>query len=173
MVLIAVFVLVMLIMFILLLVKNYRRCPPNRLLVIYGKGTGMDSAAKVVHGGAVFVVPLFQDYCYLSLEPIRLELPKTLHSRAADKGVKLPDTWTVAISTDPNLMQNAAVWLLALPMQEVMRLAEDLILGRIEKRLDQLDNATEQRDSVTLLEKWAAEAEEDLAQVGLKTIGYR
>ncbi len=70
-------------------------------------------------------------------------------------------------------MENAAIRLLALSKEEIIRLAEDLILGRIEKKLDQLDNTAGPRDSVALLEKWAAEVETDLAQVGLRTIGYR
>ena len=55
-------------------VKRYKRCPSNRVLVIYGK-TGGGNAAKCVHGGAAFVFPLIQDYAYLSLEPIQIEIP--------------------------------------------------------------------------------------------------
>jgi flotillin len=46
--------------FIILLVKQYKRCPSNRVLVIYGR-TGQ-GASKTIHGGAAFVVPLIQDY---------------------------------------------------------------------------------------------------------------
>ena len=54
---------------VLLLVKRYKRCPSNRVMVIYGK-TGGGNAARCVHGGAAFIVPLLQDYDYLSLDPI-------------------------------------------------------------------------------------------------------
>ena len=46
---------------IILLKANYKRCPSNRVLVIFGK-TGKGQAAKTIHGGAAFVLPLIQDY---------------------------------------------------------------------------------------------------------------
>src|SRR5688500_19815897 len=61
-------------MFVILLVKQFKRCPSNRVLVIYGR-TGKGQASKTVHGGADFVWPLIQDYAYLSLEPIQIEVP--------------------------------------------------------------------------------------------------
>src|SRR5688572_19523808 len=65
-----------LVMFALLMmvVKRYKRCPSNRVLVIYGK-TGGGNAAKCVHGGAAFVVPLIQDFAYMDLDPIQIEVP--------------------------------------------------------------------------------------------------
>ena len=58
--------------FIVLIAKQYKRCPSNRVLVIYGRNA-QGRAAKTVHGGAAFVIPLLQDFAYLSLEPIQIE----------------------------------------------------------------------------------------------------
>src|SRR6476646_8485180 len=58
---------------LLFVAKRYKRCPSNRVLVIYGK-TASGNAAKCVHGGAAFVIALIQDYAYLSLEPIQIEV---------------------------------------------------------------------------------------------------
>ena len=167
------FFVMMFLSFIIMRLKNYRRCPPNRLMVIYGRGLDGNNAAKVIHGGAVFVVPLMQDYAYLSLDPMRLELPHTLSQEAMEKGVKLPQTWTFAVSPDAELSQHAAVRLLGLPTAEIMRLAEDLVAGRIEKQLNQLQNAIAPSESVTIVKQWAKIIDSDLAQVGLVTIGYR
>ena len=71
---IAVAVMVVFFIFIITLSRYYRRCPSNRVLVIYGKAGG-GNAAKCIHGGAAFVIPLIQDYSYLSLEPIQIEIP--------------------------------------------------------------------------------------------------
>src|SRR4051794_36913911 len=59
---------------IILLKANFKRCSSNQVLVIFGK-TSKGQAAKTVHGGAAFVWPLIQDYSYLSLEPIQIEIP--------------------------------------------------------------------------------------------------
>ena len=36
------------------LLKRYKRCPSDKLLVVYGK-TGGDGTAKVYHGGGKFI----------------------------------------------------------------------------------------------------------------------
>jgi flotillin len=47
--------------FVIMVTKCYKRCPSNRVLCIYGKGTGSGGeAAKCVHGGARIVIPLFR-----------------------------------------------------------------------------------------------------------------
>jgi uncharacterized membrane protein YqiK len=46
-------------------ISRYRRCPSDKILVIYGK-TGQGSA-NCIHGGAAFVWPVIQDYQYLDL----------------------------------------------------------------------------------------------------------
>ena len=126
----------------LLLMKQYKRCPPNRLLVIYGKTNS--GAPTIIHGGAVFVVPLLQDYAYLSLDPIDVELSLSSQSGTKSLGFALPQKFTVAISTVPELAQAAAVRLLGLSVTEIRNRAEEIIgsaLGRsveaaLESRLD-------------------------------------
>ncbi len=59
----------------LMLFQRYRRCPSNRVMVVYGKYTGSPTGTRCIHGGARFVLPLVQDYDFLSLEPIQIEIP--------------------------------------------------------------------------------------------------
>jgi len=58
-------------------IARYKRCPSNKILVIYGK-TGGGTAAKCIHGGAAFVIPLLQDYEFLDLEPFVVPTDKRL-----------------------------------------------------------------------------------------------
>src|SRR5262245_57394111 len=60
--------------FLLLIARRYKRCPPNRILVIYGK-TSVGQFAKCLHGGGAFVMPLIQNFEYLSLDPVQIEIP--------------------------------------------------------------------------------------------------
>src|SRR5262245_17125964 len=57
-----------------LLSTRYKRCPSNRVLVIYGKFTGSPTGTRCLHGGARLVLPLVQDYHYLNLDPIQIEI---------------------------------------------------------------------------------------------------
>ena len=49
----------------LALISRYKRCPSDKILVIYGKTGG--SSAKCIHGGGAFVWPVIQDFAYLDL----------------------------------------------------------------------------------------------------------
>ncbi|MEN6558906.1 MAG: hypothetical protein ABFC54_12070, partial [Thermoguttaceae bacterium] len=76
--LVAIIVILLVIMafgFVMLLLKQYKRCPSNRVLVIFGRSGGRHDAATCIHGGAKFIVPLIQDYAWLSLEPMQIEIP--------------------------------------------------------------------------------------------------
>ena len=52
---------VVVVMLVMALVNRYRRCPSDKILVIYGNKSDR-SSAKCVHGGGAFVWPVFEDY---------------------------------------------------------------------------------------------------------------
>jgi len=122
--------LLVILFFGLLVARQYKRCPSNRILVIYGK-VGKERSSKCLHGGGAFVVPLVQDYSYLSLEPIVIDIPLEGALSLNNIRVNVPATFTVAISVDPVLMNNAAERLLNMPVQVVREQAQDIILGQL------------------------------------------
>ena len=115
---------------IAVIVQRYRRCPSNRILVIYGK-VGGERAAKALHGGGAFVWPIIQDYAYLSLEPLTIDIELTSALSKKNIRVAVPSTFTVGISTDPDIMNNAAERLLGLDERTVAAQARDIILGQM------------------------------------------
>src|SRR5207253_584212 len=118
--------------FVLLLVNRYKRCPSNRILVIYGK-VGGGNASKCIHGGAAFVMPLIQDFAYLNLEPKQIEVPLKGALSIENIRVNVPSVFTVAIGTDPEVMQNAAIRLLGLNTAEIKQQAEHIIFGQLRR----------------------------------------
>jgi len=54
-------------------ITRYKKCPSNKILVVYGKVAGGKSA-KTLHGGGAFIIPIIQSYQFMSLEPMRLKL---------------------------------------------------------------------------------------------------
>ncbi|GAB4547046.1 MAG: flotillin family protein [Phycisphaerales bacterium] len=123
-------VLLILLLMVVVLVKQYKRCPSNRILVVYGK-VGGRKASKCLHGGGTFVVPLVQDHAYLTLEPIVIDIPLEGALSLNNIRVNVPSTFTVGVSTDPVLMNNAAERLLMLNVQQVREQAQDIILGQL------------------------------------------
>ncbi|MFT3683668.1 MAG: flotillin [Phycisphaerales bacterium] len=108
----------------------YKRCPSNKILVIYGR-VGVGRSSKCLHGGGAFVMPLVQDHAYLSLEPIVIGMPLEGAPTQDKVRVNVPSTFTVAVSTDPVLMNNAAERLLNMPTQAIGEQAQDIILGQL------------------------------------------
>jgi flotillin len=119
-----------LLFFAIYMTTRYRRCPSNRILVIYGT-VGAKKASKCLHGGGKFVWPLFQDFSYLSLEPMVIEIPLEGALSQNNIRVNVPSTFTIGISTDPTLMNTAAERLLALTPSNIRELAQDIILGQL------------------------------------------
>ena len=115
---------------LMFVVSQYKRCPSNRILVVYGK-VGGNQAAKCVHGGGIFVVPLFQDFQYLSLEPMTIDIELTGALSKKNIRVNVPSTFTIGVSTSPAIMNNAAERLLGLGEQEISAQARDIILGQM------------------------------------------
>lgn len=115
---------------VIFIIKQYKRCPSNRILVVYGK-VGANQAAKCYHGGGKFVIPLIQDYAYLNLEPLVIDIPLEGALSLNNIRVNVPATFTVGISTDQVLMNNAAERLLPLNPMQIRELAQDIILGQL------------------------------------------
>ncbi|MCH6551731.1 MAG: flotillin family protein [Planctomycetes bacterium] len=109
---------------------RYKRCPSNRVLVVYGR-VGGTKAARCFHGGGAFILPLIQDYEYLSLEPLVIDIPLEGALSMNNIRVNVPSTFTVGISVDPVLMNNAAERLLTLDDRKIRDQAQDIILGQL------------------------------------------
>ena len=122
----------------LLVFRRFIRCPSNRLLVICGK-TGGNTSAKVIHGGASFIWPVIQDYRFLSLEPMHLTVSPPAGVSQENLGFEVPCSYTFAIGTDDESMQNAAIRLVTLPVEEIEKLAADIIRTELAKLVDATD----------------------------------
>ena len=120
-------------MIFLTLATRYKRCPSNRILVIYGKMTGSPTGTRCVHGGARLVLPLIQDFAYLNLDPIQIEIPLKGALSMENIRVSVPSVFTVAVGTDPVTMQQAAIRILGLNVDEVKEQASEIILGQLRQ----------------------------------------
>ncbi len=155
--------------FIMLLARRYKRCPSNRVLVIFGK-TGGGNAARCVHGGAAFVVPLIQDFSYLSLEPIQIEVPLKGALSIENIRVNVPSVFTVAIGTDSATMQNSAIRLLGLDTEDIKQQAGDIIFGQLRQVIASMRIEDINRDRDKFLENILLSLEPELKKIGLVLI---
>ena len=152
-----------------LLSSRYKRCPSNRVLVIYGKVGGANTS-RCVHGGARFIVPLVQDYAFLSLEPIQIEIPLRGALSAENIRVNVPSVFTVAIGTSPDVMQNAAIRLLGLTTDEIRKQAEEIIFGQLRQVIASMRIEDINRDREAFLDHIQNSLEPELKKIGLVLI---
>ena len=155
-----------------LFMKQYKRCPSNRILVVYGK-VSPGEPATCVHGGARLIVPLFQDHGWLALEPIRVEVSRQTTSSGRSISEPLPRVFSVAIGTTPELMQTAAVRLLGLTADEIRQHAEDVIVARLDRLLDAIEAGEVEAGSDAYYQRLETSIGAELAQLGLVLINVR
>jgi flotillin len=161
---------VLLVLFVLtMIVRQYRRCPSNRVLVVYGKVSGQ-RAAKCLHGGGTFIVPLLQNYEYLNLEPSTVEIELSSALSKKNIRVNVPSTFTIGISTEPDIMNNAAERLLGLTEAEIAAQARDIILGQMRLVIATLSIEEINQDREKFLDLVNKNVSTEINKIGLELI---
>ena len=160
-----------LIFFILIItfIRRYKRCPSDRILVVYGK-VGSGNSARCIHGGAAFIYPVIQDYQYLDLTPISIEVNLINALSKQNIRVNVPSRFTIGVSTEPGVMQNAAERLLGLGQQEIQDLAMEIIFGQLRLVVASMDIEEINSDRDKFLSNISRSVESELKKVGLKLI---
>ena len=156
------------------ILKRYRRCPSDKILVIYGKtgrnATGSISSARCIHGGAAFIWPVFQDYAFLDLKPISIECNLTNALSKQNIRVDVPCRFTVGISTEPEVMTNAAERLLGLSIDSIQNIATDILFGQLRLVIATMDIEEINADRDKFLAAVSQNVEAELRKIGLKLI---
>jgi len=153
--------------------RRYKRCPSDRILVVYGKvGKNAEGTltAKCIHGGAAFIWPIIQDYSFLDLTPLSLEVNLTSALSKQNIRVDVPSRFTVGISTEPAVMQNAAERLLGMQRPAIHDLAKDIILGQMRLVVAMMDIEEINSNRDKFLANIASNVEAELNKIGLKMI---
>ena len=161
-------VILIIVVFVYSITKRYKRCPSDRILVVYGKTGG--GSAKCIHGGGAFIWPIIQDYEYLDLTPISMEVMLTNALSKQNIRVNVPSRFTIGISTEPTVMQNAAERLLGLSGDATRDLAQEIIFGQLRMVVASMDIEEINTDRDKFLTHITHNVEVELQKVGLKLI---
>ena len=158
--------LVILFILVLTFISRYKKCPPDQIMVIYGK-TGGQRAGRCIHGGAAFIWPVIQDYGFVSLRPMQLDV--NLQNALCRQNIRInvPSVFTVGISTDESLMGNAANRLLGLRQESIADLAKDIILGQLRLVIASMTIEQINADRETFLRNVEENVADELNKIGL------
>ena len=156
------------------ILARYKRCPSDKILVIYGKTgknkQGAVSSARCIHGGASFIWPVFQSYSFLDLTPISIECNLTNALSKQNIRVDVPCRFTVGISTEPENMTNAAERLLGLKIDDIRNIATDILFGQLRLVIATMDIEEINADRDKFLANVSTNVEAELRKIGLKLI---
>ena len=158
-----------LVAFILFMASRYKRCPSDQILVVYGR-VGQDQASKCIHGGGALIWPLIQDWAFLSLTPITMSIPLRNALSLQNIRIHVPSTFTVGISTNPVIMQNAAERLLGLAPAAIEEMAQEIIFGQLRLTVASLTIEEINQDREKFLAEIRRNVEPELNKIGLYLI---
>ncbi len=150
-------------------VSRFKKCPSDQVMVIYGK-TGGKRAGHCIHGGAAFIVPIFQDYGFLSLRPIQIEVNLSNALCKQNIRINVPSVFTVGISIDESLMGNAANRLFGLKQEAIADLAKDIIFGQLRLVIASMTIEQINSDRETFLRNIEQNVAEELNKIGLQLL---
>ena len=153
----------------IILASRYKRCPSDAILVIYGK-VGRGQPARTLHGGGALIWPLIQDYAFLSLTPMTINIPLQGALSMQNIRIHVPSTFTVGISTRPEIMQNASERLLGLAPPMIEDMAREIIFGQLRLTVASLTIEQINQDRESFLSSIRNNVEPELNKIGLYLI---
>jgi flotillin len=151
------------------LASRYRRCPSNQVLAVFGK-VGEGQAVRCIHGGGTIVWPLIQDYKYLDLTPMTINIPLKGALSQQNIRVNVPSNFTIAVDTAPEAMNNAAIRLLGLEKGEIESMAMEIIFGQLRLTVASLTIEQINQDREKFLEAIRRNVDSELNKIGLTLI---
>ena len=156
------------------ILSRYQKCPSDKIMVIYGKTgknkDGSNRPAKCIHGGAAFIVPLFQSFKFLDLTPLSISVDLKNALSRQNIRIDVPSRFTVGISTEAGVMQNAAERLLGQKLNEIQELAKDIIFGQLRLVIATMNIEEINTDRDKFLEAISRNVETELKKIGLRLI---
>ena len=157
-----------------MILSRYRKCPSDKILVVYVKvgnnKDGSNRSAKCIHGGAAFIMPVIQSYEYLDLTPMSIQVDLKNALSKQNIRIDVPSRFTVGISVENGVMQNAAERLLGLKLQEIQELAKDIIFGQLRLVIATMEIEEINTDRDKFLAAVSNNVESELKKIGLRLI---
>ena len=154
--------------------QRYKRCPPDQIMVIYGRtertADGRPKPSKTLHGGASLVWPLIQDYAYVSLKPMTINIDLRGALSLQNIRINVPSTFTIGVSTEPSIMANAAERLLGFRVEDIEEMAKEIIFGQLRLTVATLTIEQINQDRDSFLELIQKNVGQEMRKVGLYLI---
>lgn len=156
---------------------GWKKCPADKIMVIYGlvgrNSDGSRRTFKCIHGGAAFVTPITQAYAFLDLNPILFSVDLKNAPSKQNTKVDVSANFSVAISTEPKVMQNAAERLLGLSVSEIQLLAKDITSEQLRLLVASMEVDEIRKDDDKFIEAVVRSVDKEINKIGLRIINLK
>ena len=156
--------LLIVIMVIVVFESCWRKCPPDKLMIVSGFGQ-----MRSVSGKGTFVIPLLQRVDTLSLGAVQVQL--TTENEIPTQDAILIHACAVAnfqIGQTPELIETASKNYLNMDKEEMTRQVTEVMLGKMREVIGQMDLKELMRDRESFNAKVFDGSKDDLANLGLE-----
>lgn len=167
------------------LLWRYRRCPTDKLLIVYGKNktrtieeTYKDAEgnpktrkvtvqipAKIIHGGGTFVIPVIQDYAEMALMPYQLSKKvEGVSSQMIKTFVSIE--LSVGIGSTDELRTNAASRFMSASEKDIKAAIEAIYVGEVRSLMARMTIEELNSDREAFLTEAKKNIEIELQKIG-------
>jgi len=159
-------------------IPAYRRVPPNRVMVLYGRGRSVFAAdgsiqqtgVRMVVGGGTFVWPILEEFQFLDLNV--MTIVKTGDEVYTVDGVPIKLDWVaqVQIESTEKALMTAARAFLGMSRENVVNVIAQTLSANFRAIVGQLTVEAVHRDRDTFVQNVQGLASDDMAAMGVQVI---
>ncbi len=159
---------------IVIYASRYKKVPPNKAMVIYGRRTRMGGPGyQVISGGGKFILPIIESYEFLSIEVRTQEFD--LKDVKLDPGmyddksprIAIEATALVKVGSSREELMVAAEHLMGKTDDEIDHMSRKIIEGQIRTVLRDYPRETIDKERDAVAARIQMSAQQDLLNVGL------
>jgi flotillin len=152
--------------------RNYKKCPPHKVLVVYGrKQKTKDQEVKgyrLITGGSAFVVPLFEDYTYIGLDTFSVESSISDTPNKDGVPVSVEATANIKVSSDPERLAAAVERMLGKTQPEIHGMLKTTLDGLLRQIIGTLTVEDIVRNREKLAQEVLSGAQTELNKLGFQ-----
>jgi flotillin len=157
--------------------RFYHRVPPNRAMVVFGRGRTIfeegepsETGVRLVTGGGTFVLPLAEDYGFLDLTV--MTIAKAKDEVYTVDGVPIRLDWVAQVQIDATeaALLTAARAFLGMPREEVKNVIAQTLSANFRAIVGQLTVENVHRDRDAFVQRVQGLASDDMAAMGARVI---
>ena len=130
----------------------------------------MDVVVGAGLGGGSLIYPLIQNYAFLDLKPMTININLTNALSFQNIRINVPSTFTIGVNTDPKIMQLAAERLLHQTPTQIEDMAKEIIFGQLRLTVATLTIEQINQDRELFLEAIVKNVDHELFKIGLYLI---